>query len=389
MAGVCGSNYRMFGAYRFGLAITVVVGHSWTLTFGDRTVFVAEIGMGNVAVMGFFVLSGFIISEAVDIFYVNRPGAFLLNRALRLLPPYWLAVVVSIVIHVTLSSMGILKLQDYVIPPPDMFSAQNLLIQVTNIIPILNFNKIFASGQEWYPFVRFAWAVLVEFIFYFAFFLAMVAWPAARRFCSLRTYLILCAVGALGIHIVHGYLQPLHSSLSFTPYFVLGCSMYVAMTRRDRVAVLIAAASYAFVLLHFSRYTQGNVPISREYWSGLSRPAVLTPLVSMAAVPMLLFGLAEWQAALRTVRVDKFLGDLTYPIYLNQYSIIIIALSVTHTPSWIIQTATVMAVLAVGWIMKAVVEAPVASLRTAIRGAPLLTMPAIASPGLPRTRSAG
>ena len=52
--------------------------------------------------MGFFVLSGFIIAEAIDVFYQRPAAAFLLNRVLRLGPPYWVAVIVSIAVHVGL-----------------------------------------------------------------------------------------------------------------------------------------------------------------------------------------------------------------------------------------------------------------------------------------------
>ena len=57
------TSYRLFGTYRFLLAIGVVVSHSFLLT-PDPDSLAANIGIGNISVMSFFVLSGFIISEA-------------------------------------------------------------------------------------------------------------------------------------------------------------------------------------------------------------------------------------------------------------------------------------------------------------------------------------
>src|SRR4051812_5622231 len=51
--------YRPFGSLRFFLAASVVVSHSMPLEAPNS--FLAQMGIGNFAVMGFFVLSGFII----------------------------------------------------------------------------------------------------------------------------------------------------------------------------------------------------------------------------------------------------------------------------------------------------------------------------------------
>ena len=54
--------YRPFETFRFVLALLVVVSHTWDLTFTEDNILV-NVGIGNVAVMGFFILSGFIITE--------------------------------------------------------------------------------------------------------------------------------------------------------------------------------------------------------------------------------------------------------------------------------------------------------------------------------------
>ena len=60
-----------------------------------------KVGLGNVAVVSFFVLSGYVISEAVDVFYRGRPaGSFIGDRALRFGAPfYWAALAVSVIVQ--------------------------------------------------------------------------------------------------------------------------------------------------------------------------------------------------------------------------------------------------------------------------------------------------
>src|SRR5437773_8244692 len=71
----------MFGALRFLLAYLVVLSH-----------LVGSIDMvhfGFYAVRGFFVLSGFVITAALNEVYRFDGMRFWTNRALRLLPPYY------------------------------------------------------------------------------------------------------------------------------------------------------------------------------------------------------------------------------------------------------------------------------------------------------------
>src|SRR6201992_2319381 len=53
---------------------------------------------GLVGVVMFFTASGFIIANVLDTAYRGRPGAFLLNRATRLSPPLWAALLVAVTI---------------------------------------------------------------------------------------------------------------------------------------------------------------------------------------------------------------------------------------------------------------------------------------------------
>jgi peptidoglycan/LPS O-acetylase OafA/YrhL len=72
----------MLGILRFLLAYLVVVSHL------VGTEYVAHFGF--YAVRGFFVISGFLMTATLNEVYAFCGTRFWLNRALRLLPPYFL-----------------------------------------------------------------------------------------------------------------------------------------------------------------------------------------------------------------------------------------------------------------------------------------------------------
>lgn len=81
-----GPRYRAFGSFRFLLALTVVVSHSaWMLSGTGLGQALSGARLGSSAVLGFFVLSGFVMSEASS-FYAGRPSAFMRNRGLKFFP---------------------------------------------------------------------------------------------------------------------------------------------------------------------------------------------------------------------------------------------------------------------------------------------------------------
>jgi peptidoglycan/LPS O-acetylase OafA/YrhL len=366
--------YRVLGGLRFSLAMMVVVGHTFALSFGagPPRYFIAQIGLGNIAVNGFFVLSGFIIAEAVHLFYTGRPGAFLVNRALRLIPPFWAATLVSILVHVWLSRLGALKLPDYESVPSNMFAPDNLLVQITAIIPIFNLNRVLGDAREAYYFVRFAWAVYVEFVFYFAYAAAMLCWNWARRAVPLRTFALAWGGGFLALHAVNEYVHPLYWALHYAPYFVLGCSLYFVRVSGDRAAKLLSLIAYILVGLHFFRYTQGQTAMSVEAVYGIAKPRVLVATLMMLSLPLVLMALASLQVSRRAARIDKWLGDLTYPLYLNHYVVLVAAWSLVEQHSWAVQIVVIGLALLLSYAMKLAVDVPVASLRDWVRGLRLL-----------------
>jgi len=171
------SSYRLFGIFRFGLALLVVISHTALLAGPYLDSFLKPWGLGNIAVMVFFALSGYIIAEALEVFYSRRLGGFLVNRALRIVPPYFAALILSVVIHAWLSSHGNVAFYDYDSAPEGMFSNSNLLSNALLIGVLYGLGHV--GLQPDYPFVRYVWAVRVEVHFYLVY--AFLFWLSAVR----------------------------------------------------------------------------------------------------------------------------------------------------------------------------------------------------------------
>ena len=128
--------YRPFGALRFLLAVLVMIQH-----FGSSIVpepvraAIYPLAVGTVAVMVFFVLSGFIIAEAVHCNYQSRPSAFLFNRFLRIVPPLVIAISLSAVVHFLLLQRGQLIDLDGLPRGSEIFTGRELSLNMLSFLP--------------------------------------------------------------------------------------------------------------------------------------------------------------------------------------------------------------------------------------------------------------
>ncbi|MEO7212854.1 acyltransferase [Mucilaginibacter sp.] len=91
-------NKNAFDALRVLFALFVFISHSYFLTGRDTAepIFVFSKGqttLADIGVMGFFTLSGFLITSSFD--RATSAYSFLLNRALRILPGFWVCLVVT------------------------------------------------------------------------------------------------------------------------------------------------------------------------------------------------------------------------------------------------------------------------------------------------------
>lgn len=106
LAGRFDPRRNSVNALRLGLAGLVLLSHSLTMSggtdpLGDVTGGIVD--LGTVAVDGFFALSGFLIARSA----VSAPsvGRFLWRRALRILPGFWVCLIVTVAVFLPLAQL--------------------------------------------------------------------------------------------------------------------------------------------------------------------------------------------------------------------------------------------------------------------------------------------
>jgi peptidoglycan/LPS O-acetylase OafA/YrhL len=338
-------NYRPFGIFRTMLALLVLAQH-----IGFASPPGVELGpwmTGSTAVLAFFALSGFVITEAAERFYRGRPGAFVVNRAIRIAPQYLLALLLSVsaVALVIALRPGFIPNTLIDAPASELFTLRNLVLNVIAPLP---------GTKDLHSFVPYAWALRAEIVFYVL--LAGTIWLAAR---SRWAY---SALAGAGVAIFAIFLAGGPPLLHFVPYFALGVTAYFATVRRSLRLYAVVAALFAVCMwsaLAISITPYGATPFTvaqHAFHAALLATLLLAPLV-----------LARIAVAERWRKLDRRIGDLSYPLYLQQYVVLVLGAAFLP-PSWLTMAAVVIAALAVAWLSDLTLEGFLRRIRDRVRG---------------------
>ncbi|MBN8874810.1 MAG: acyltransferase [Rhodospirillales bacterium] len=361
VAGTGGYRYRHFGAFRLLLAVLVMLQHFCADLAPEPLMrLVAPYGIGDIAVLIFFALSGFVITEAVDCAYRDRPGAFMTNRLLRIVPHFLIAVLASILAHalfLQLDGVRLWRSQPGV--PEGAFALGNVLMNLVGIAPL---------ADRWitYNFLDITWAVRVEMAFYLAIAVAIGVGGrlrGPRGFAWVGAAILVALVPAFGRAV--GGSGP--GMFAFTPYFAFGAGLYFA-TRGARLGWLTAALSLVGICVHFVSRSPGvsGVPPSLA-GQGVIFIALLATMCVLAFVTI--------RAGRRT---DQFLGSITYPLYLYHETVFVVAATLTVGYSYGVFMLAIAASLLVAWAARMTIDPLVDRQRDRIRGGALsgVTAPA-------------
>jgi peptidoglycan/LPS O-acetylase OafA/YrhL len=340
--------YRFLGSFRFLLALLVLISHASGF-LSDQLV---PLGLGNIGVLLFFVVSGFVICEALDLFYRGSATRFLLNRGLKIFPAYWAALPIGYAVA-WLATPETLR--------GDPFA---LLINVTLLPAYLP-----AGGTLLV--LSITWAVVIEFQFYFA--AAAIAF--AGRASGQRALMTLgAALAALALYLVvwrTGGQARFYGGFQFAPFFVFGSLAYFFIARRD--GRLLPLLVFAFLLSVHAYYLYGaRGEIAPGVWLGDdgTRWNLIWSTTAYIVLSVLFLALAAGRFQQRFERIDKRSGDITYAIYL------------VHTPMLLLATYLGLAgVTGFGFVLTASltvaiaiqrgIERPVMGLRNLLRGSRL------------------
>jgi peptidoglycan/LPS O-acetylase OafA/YrhL len=284
------------GSYRLLLAFLVFCAHAvWPLA---QSVTQAEIG--PIAVMCFFIVSGFLITLTIEVHYAHSVRGYVVNRFLRIYPTFWASMLVAVA---SLLLMG-----------TTYFSANFYIRGWTwdNIIRCILIFPALGGNETWGP-IPVGWTLQVEVSFYLV--MALLYLAIGRLPQKTRHMLIMCFCSAcFGGYVVLVATTTLAwtNALLFIPFF--GAGVVTAIISRLESGqhamrlfggiVLAAALALCIKFLFFM------LPQTPGYVMGT---AVTFPIVCGLFFFLLLPPIASRLA--RFKKIDTFLGDLTYPVY--------------------------------------------------------------------------
>ncbi|RLJ68003.1 acyltransferase family protein [Sulfurisoma sediminicola] len=276
----------MLGTLRFVLAVLVVMNHLWLPTANK---------VGAHAVLGFYVISGFLMTRILSEVYVGPGGRirYFANRFLRIFPGYWFVAIL------TLAGLAMF---------PGHFGNFHSAIRIPQsgyewLQNLTLFDLIYAPLRLIPP----AWSLSVELVFYILIGTgisrtaggAWVWWLASAGYTA---YLV-----ASGVTFGERYTPPAAASL----FFSTGAVVYhYAKSRRAPPA---DALRWWLLLAAFCAW-----PIAVEAlgWD--------PHMIGFYGAYVLFLPLFAW-----TVRAapsgagkngDRFLGDLAYPVFLSHFA---------------------------------------------------------------------
>lgn len=349
--------YRYFGGFRLVLAAMVMLQHFGAdLAPASIAAALSPYAIGSMAVLAFFALSGFVITEAVDCVYRDRPGAFMTNRLLRIVPHFLLAVALSILAHAVFRAAGGVRLwRSQPTFPDDAFDPVNILLNFVGIVPM-------ADRAIAYNFLDITWAVRVEMAFYLATFGCIAV---GRRLSGRSGFAVIGSIATLLLAPMFYLAVRGHgiAMLAFVPYFTFGAGLYFA-TAGSRAGWLTAIVSVPAMLwqcnaqLHLPALNQG---------ASLSVAGNLLVLIALLGT-MTWLAFAKFTAARGA---DRWLGNLTYPLYLYHEDVLVGLLTFTVGYSYgVFAAGLVLSFLAAAGLMSAV-DPIIGRYRDRVRGGSL------------------
>ncbi|MDE5440109.1 acyltransferase family protein [Bradyrhizobium sp. CSA207] len=267
---------------------------------------------GITAVEIFFVISGFYMQMVLSQRYASA-GAFYLSRAVRIFPTYWIVAALTLALW---PANGFHHIASLGWQPAILVFASSILIFLQDTLLFLGVDhgELFFTADfhstapqlSSYLIVRPSWTLALELYFY------LLAPSLARLGRSSLGVVALILTGAR----LAAYAAGLDHDPWFyrffpfeLPLFVLGMLSFRLFSRietlpfaKSKAVALVAIAG----LIVLGQWFAVNVPVQYGF-------VVATAAAAVAPVAF---------AAFKDVSIDRFVGDLSYPIYLVHFPII-------------------------------------------------------------------
>ncbi|MEU0248790.1 acyltransferase [Streptomyces sp. NPDC006235] len=286
---------------------------------------------GCLGVQVFFVISGFVICMSGW----GRPlKSFFASRASRLLPAYWVAVVL-------VTAVFALPVVAY-----KAVSPSDALVNLTMLQMPLGVDRVLGV----------CWTLWAEVRFYALFALCVVL-PGANR----RRVIMFCAGWMLATVIAQNANMPLLDIVvmpEYAPFFIGGVGLYlVHLDRRDAYGWGIVAVSW-LIGQHFAVQSLWHAPDAGGFSYRSSLGIMLVVTFGFVAVAAIALGWLRW-ANWRWLTVA---GALTYPFYLVHEHLGWVVIHALHRglglPSAATFASTMGSMLGLAWLLNHYVEKP-------------------------------
>ena len=309
------------GVLRFCLSLLVIdahygfAGHRLQMAmvgrFGvDR---LAYIGSGGIAVSGFFVVSGYLITLVLSRKYDagwHGAKAFYVSRALRIYPLYWLVFAAYWMARVWLGDA----------PPSESGRLPGELSLIPyGIAGMAADQNVFGLTTTDTLLIGPAWTLCYDLLFYL-----LAPWLFVRvRTCRWVAALSFAYVVAFIVFADHR--PPVWFQFFYgtgMPYlFMFACG---ALAYHYRSALQPGAGWMAALIVGLVWVTYFPLGMANAYLNSLVAVLLFTPLVAMLGRPS------------SNPRVDRLLGDLTYATYLLHLPLLLLAqrLAFPHATMW-------------------------------------------------------
>jgi peptidoglycan/LPS O-acetylase OafA/YrhL len=303
------------GVLRLLLALSVLISHAGLL-------FNYDIVNSSVAVLSFFIISGFYMEMILDKKYAKKSTfLFLSNRFLRIFPLYW--VTLFIIFSLTLLKFALhLGTDDNAIvhyikwapqTTPFIFGLDLFNFIIRNITLIFTFDYIqISNSTPGYLLVQQAWTLQIELLFY------LLA-PFFTRLTNklFITVFLVYIIGFFGIADQFNLLQHnlVYTFLNYLVYFLVGMMSYRFLYKKFQAKTphpYLAWSIFLFFFLYLFLYNlipfRFSVPI-------LQNANIFYYITLVFSIPYIFF-------LSSTSVIDGFIGKLSYPVYITHFLVI-------------------------------------------------------------------
>ena len=287
----------MFGIYRTLLSFAVVASHLATIPY-----------LGQFAVHGFFVLSGFLMTHVMHRTYgytVSGRLTFAASRALRLYPMYFVVLALTVLTILVLGADRVAAFKETMRLPQDLVDGlQNLTMIYARWMPMTEPVRLVPP----------TWALTIEILFY-----ALICAGLSRTRVLTTLWLggsiaaVLLTLAYKGDDFASRYSTLLSGSLPFA----VGASVY--HWRGQLLGHLAVPPKLRFAAIAFCAFPLLAIG------SWMLRKAELEPLsiaffyLNIPLHGLIVFVLLNAAADPGWKSVDKSIGEYSYPVYLTHY----------------------------------------------------------------------